>query len=467
LDIFATVSNGEGTVTEFRCSHGAFSPSFTSLFEGGLQLKGTTQQFLLFYEQSGEDMEMKFDLYHYENQLNSVLRDIESSSKISEGNKSTISSFYSNCITEGLTTARIAKVLFHLRRIAVILDKEFAEASKEDIARVVREIETNPSWSAATKHDYKVVLKKFYKWLGGTGEFPDKVKWVKANFRKNGHKLPEELLSEEDVRKLVDAAQHPRDKALIMVLYESGCRIGELLNLRVRNVLLDDLGAVLLVNGKTGQRRVRIIASAPLLAAWLDIHPFKEKLDSPVWLVVGTKNHNEMLRPWSAAMQLKKIAMRGGIKKRVNPHAFRHARATFLANNLTEAQMKEYFGWVQSSDMASVYVHLSGRDVDNAILKLHGLANDNEKKNESLKIKNCARCQEKNSPLSKFCCRCGSPLDMKTALELDQKRKEGDEVISMLVKDPRVQKIIVEKILEDSSFKEKLKQLSNADGMGI
>jgi site-specific recombinase XerD len=118
---------------------------------------------------------------------------------------------------------------------------------------------------------------------------------------------------------------------------------------------------------------VRIVASAPLLSVRLNNHPFRENPDSPLWLVVSAKNHNEALGYASAAIQLKKIALRSGVKKRVNPHAFRHARATFLANNLTEAQMKEYFGWVQSSDKASVYVHLSGSDADDAILKLQGL----------------------------------------------------------------------------------------------
>jgi hypothetical protein len=34
--------------------------------------------------------------------------------------------------------------------------------------------------------------------------------------------------------------------------------------------------------------------------------------------------------------------------------------------------MKEYLGWTQASEMAAVYVHLSGRDVDSALLKLAG-----------------------------------------------------------------------------------------------
>jgi len=119
--------------------------------------------------------------------------------------------------------------------------------------------------------------------------------------------------------------------------------------------------------------------------------------------------------------------------------------------------MKEYFGWVQSSEMASVYVHLSGRDVDNAILKLNGLAVTEKKEDETLKIKNCERCKEKNSPISKYCSRCGSPLDIKTAIELDSKRKQADEVISMLVKDSQVQEIIMNRILSDPEFRDKIK----------
>jgi len=44
-----------------------------------------------------------------------------------------------------------------------------------------------------------------------------------------------------------------------------------------------------------------------------------------------------------------------------------------MANYLTEAQMNAYFGWVQGSDMPSIYVHLSGRDIDDAILKANGV----------------------------------------------------------------------------------------------
>ncbi|MBW2965283.1 tyrosine-type recombinase/integrase, partial [Candidatus Woesearchaeota archaeon] len=64
---------------------------------------------------------------------------------------------------------------------------------------------------------------------------------------------------------------------------------------------------------------------------------------------------------------------KAGIRKKCNPHAFRHSRATYMANHLTEFQMNQYFGWIQGSDMPSTYVHMSGREVDDAILAMNGL----------------------------------------------------------------------------------------------
>ncbi|WP_240792460.1 hypothetical protein [Salarchaeum sp. JOR-1] len=54
------------------------------------------------------------------------------------------------------------------------------------------------------------------------------------------------------------------------------------------------------------------------------------------------------------------------LEKPVNPHHFRHSRATYLANYLTEAQMCEWFGWARGSRVPGRYVHLSGRDIDHA-----------------------------------------------------------------------------------------------------
>jgi integrase len=56
--------------------------------------------------------------------------------------------------------------------------------------------------------------------------------------------------------------------------------------------------------------------------------------------------------------------------RRVYPHLLRHSRATHLAKFLTESQLKAYFGWTQDSKMTRIYIHLSGKDVDEAILRI-------------------------------------------------------------------------------------------------
>jgi predicted amidophosphoribosyltransferase len=49
-----------------------------------------------------------------------------------------------------------------------------------------------------------------------------------------------------------------------------------------------------------------------------------------------------------------------------------------------------------------------------------------------LKTKVCPRCNEKNDAVSQFCRRCGSPLELKVALGLEEKKKEKDELTAMV-----------------------------------
>lgn len=390
-------------------------------------------------------MRNKIEIYNYDRKIESVLNRIKHS-KIEPKNKATILDFYVDCLPRGLSKARILKYFCTLQSIAKIFNKSFERATKDDIVDVVRKIEEK-DYSDWTKHDFKVIIKIFYRWLRKTDDYPDEVKWIRATVR-NGNLLPEEILTEDDIKKLVECATSLRDKAFILVLYESGCRVGEVLTLRIRNVQFDDYGAVLIVSGKTGDRRVRIIVSAPKLGSWIENHPLKENIDAPLWVNLSTNNKNENFSYGAAKAMLKDVAKKAGIKKRIYPHLFRHSRATFLANFLTEAQLKQHFGWVQASDMASTYVHLSGRDVDNALLKLQGVKVEKQENEAVLKTIPCKRCREINSPASKFCMRCGSPLDIESAVKLDDLRVKADRLMNILIEKPDVLNVLLEKIEE-------------------
>lgn len=408
------------------------------------------------------------DIYGYNKRMESTLVSVKNSS-ISKKNKDLILGFYENCVLEGLSKPHIIKYLCELKLVAQAIRKNFDKASKKDLQDFVRILQEREDISISTKQAYKVALKKFYKWLKGNNEeYPEEVRWIKATLSRSRMKLPSEgdLLTEEEIKRLIEAAEHPRDKAFVSVLYESGGRIGEVASLQVGNINFDEHGAFISINeGKTGARKLRLIASTPYLTTWLQNHPFKDDKKAPLWISIGWKNHSKKLQYDAIRIFLKQLFKKVGIKKRSNPHSFRHAKASFMANYLTEFQMNQYFGWVQGSDMPSVYVHLSGRETDARILEINGIKQEKELKESLLKPKRCPRCDTINSPENKFCYKCAAILDIKTAIELEEQRKEqekirqsSDDLMNTLIKDPETQRFLIERVIK-LGLKEKIKEV--------
>ncbi|MDP4197934.1 MAG: tyrosine-type recombinase/integrase, partial [Bacteroidota bacterium] len=291
---------------------------------------------------------------------------------ISKANKRLILSFASYCFSEGLGEHRVLKYAFTLKRISRHFPKDFDRLTEEEMREYIAYLEIS-NLSDWTKHDYKVALKKFYKWLNG-GEEPLIVKWIRTTFKKRDRKLPEDMLTEDEIKQLIDAATNKRDKTIIALLWDIGARIGEIGTLRIKHVKFDDIGGIIIVNGKTGCRRVRAVWSVPYLMDWLEEHPERDNPEAPLWFKFAkNKEGLESMRYDAIRMQLSKISKKAGVNKKIHPHLFRHSRCTYMANYLTEAQMNAYFGWVQGSGMPSIYVHLSGRDIDDAVLKANGI----------------------------------------------------------------------------------------------
>ncbi|MFB6075748.1 MAG: tyrosine-type recombinase/integrase [Candidatus Aenigmatarchaeota archaeon] len=358
--------------------------------------------------------------------IENAVKRIKNNSQISESNRELILKYQDQLFAEGLSKSRVLFYLNRLYKSAEYIDCDFEKADKQNIKSLVTKIEKKDDYSPKTKNDYKVSIKKFYRWLENEDddEYPDKVKWINTTLKKKSQKLPEEILTQDDIRKLIQEAGTPRDKAIISVLYESGTRIGELLSLKIKHVTFDKHGAKLIVKGKTGMRRIRLISSVKYLTTYLETHPKEDEPESPLWVTMSANNQGNELGYRRVRNLLREIAKKAGVKKRVNPHMFRHSRATHLANHLTEAQMNHMFGWVQGSDQPATYVHLSGKDVDNALLKMHGFKPDNDENKETL---TCPRCNVENKSSAKFCTECGQPLDLKSSMDLEDKKKEADE----------------------------------------
>ncbi len=326
-------------------------------------------------------------------------------------------------LAQGYSVHRVLKYLSCLVSISRQVKKPLRELTEEDVKEWAGWLNTTSEYKAWSKHDFQVILKKYLRWLGK----PEVAAWLKPKTPRNS-KLPEEVLTEEEIKRMAEAAYTTRDRAFVLALYESGCRIGEFLPLKLKHVSFDRHGAVLRVEGKTGARRVRLIGSVLALQCWIEEHPHKGNPEAYLWAPLPTHNNPRLksrhLTYQVASRILRELAQKAGVKKKVSPHAFRHARATHLAKILTEAQMKEFFGWVQSSDMASTYVHLSGRDVDGALLGAYGIKETQESTKPVIRPEPCPRCQEQNDPAAKFCRRCGMPLGESFLTEEYELREE-------------------------------------------
>ena len=194
-------------------------------------------------------------------------------STISRRNRDLILSFDRICQIEGLGKPRRTKLVSTLVILARdYLKKDFDKVTKEDLKDTVLRIESRDDCSVWTKHTYKTVLKKFYKWLvfgddyKDNIEYPTIVSWLRVSIKRKDMPRVQasDILTEKEIDELIEAAEHPRDKAFISMLYELGARIGEIGTLRIKDVSKDEHSFIIDLRGKTGYRPVRIVESDPL-----------------------------------------------------------------------------------------------------------------------------------------------------------------------------------------------------------
>jgi integrase len=284
-------------------------------------------------------------------------------------------------------------------------------------------------YSESTLFLFKHHVKRFLRYChNGNLETADKVGVLDCiRYRPPKQDFRKEILTEQEVRRLIDACETQRDRALIHTLYESGCRAGELLGLRIKDIQFDEYGCIALVKGKTGPRRIRLIDATPDLQLWVNMCPDRENQDAPLW--PGRRKEGRSIGHKRLFRLLQNLAKQAGVRKHVHPHLFRHSRATHLASVLKEAQMREFFGWTKRSEVPSIYVHLSGRDVDRTLLEHRGIRFEEQVKEDgALRVAECPRCKFTNPAGAKFCNRCSMVLDKKEAQELDERLRLGEEL---------------------------------------
>jgi integrase/recombinase XerD len=127
-------------------------------------------------------------------------------------------------------------------------------------------------------------------------------------------------------------------KAFLACIYESGARPEEFLRLDNTDYRIDSQGTVFILKGKTGKRRVKIIAFTKLFQQWLQVHPLKDRGYYPLWISEATNFKNKALGIRGAEKIIHTSLKRSGLSnKHARLYVLRHSKATHLAKHLTEA----------------------------------------------------------------------------------------------------------------------------------
>lgn len=191
--------------------------------------------------------------------------------------------------------------------------------------------------AAALKFMYVEVLKKDFSQI----KIPKKDK-----------PLPE-VLSKEEIRKLIDIADNQKSKLIISFLYSTGLRVSELVNLKVGDVnLSENTGWVR--RGKGAKDRLFVLSSS--LSADLS-----EYLRGRNFQYIFSKDKPLTTRNIQKIIKLTKT--RAGIDKKVTPHTLRHSFATHLLEQGTDIRMIQSLLGHSSISTTQVYTHISSDQI--------------------------------------------------------------------------------------------------------
>ncbi len=230
------------------------------------------------------------------------------------------------------------------------------------------------NYAAASIARKLAAIKSFYKFL----QMEHYLEHNPAQAVEAAHKglaLPK-VLTEEEVVKLLNApdmstSEGIRDRAMLEVLYATGMRVSELLNLEIKNV--DLRSQYIIAYGKGSKQRLVPIGhyAVNYLTTYLQqVRPdyVKEAIDGYVVFVSSVGKPLTRQRFWQ---MIKSYARSVGITKTVTPHVLRHSFATHLLNNGADLRVvQELLGHVDIST-TQIYTHLTNKRLKTIYDKAH------------------------------------------------------------------------------------------------
>lgn len=360
--------------------------------------------------------------------------------KLENSGEDYLDDFLLDLKADGLSDARIVKILIFLNqwKEKKLINCTFPELNDQVFkkAKIALQSCELAEWS---KKDYCIILSKLMQWLKKKNlcKLQD-FELLKFKVKKGSEQPKDNVLTLEDVVKLSESAYNLRDRLLPIILFESGLRIAELLNIKLKNIDVKPNMVVLNISGKTGARSVYLIKSIPSLMTYLDNRKNKEPED----YLFETEGRRTRVSYACIKKALRMLGQRANIDKRINPHFFRHSGATELSSKMTASELKLYFGWTKL-ETASTYIHLSGQQLQDKILSINGLIPAPEVANP---FKKCPRCETLNDFYRNRCMKCQYILDLRGFKNAEAEDKIKLQIIEELLSIPEKRQKYLEMI---------------------
>jgi len=288
--------------------------------------------------------------------------------------KTLLNNFYLYLKGKRYSSSTIQTYTFFIADFVSFLSKKpLKETTNRDVELFIENVFIERNYSISTQRQFISALKLFIIFCPVT-----KINDLTLERPKKSRKLPS-VLSQEEVIKIVQVTKNLKHRAIIVLLYSSGLRVGEITNLQLRNI--DVFRKQLKVEkGKGRKDRFVVLANTflPLLKNYLTTYaPKVYFIEGPQ----GTKYSESSIRKF-----LHKSVQNAGISKKVTPHTLRHSYAThLLENGVGIRHIQELLGHAKP-ETTMIYTHVAKKDLldiqsplDTILLHLNKNKNREEK----------------------------------------------------------------------------------------
>ena len=186
--------------------------------------------------------------------------------------------------------------------------------------------------------------------------------------------LPD-VLSLEEIDKMVaqidmSKSESHRNRAIIEMLYGSGLRVSELVNLRLSDIYLKE--GYMRITGKGSKQR--LVPISPVAAEWF-VYWMQDRsvldIKAEATDIAFVNRYGRQLTRAMIFTIIKTLARAAGIQKTISPHTLRHSFATHLLQNGADLRIIQQLLGHESISTTEIYTHVDIHDLREAVLKYH------------------------------------------------------------------------------------------------